>query len=350
MISFNDILKMNMMKLQEAVNEETIERFLGDKKSLAEGRDYVDFSNGDWVAYEKILIQDTTENLYRILAFNPALFAMAVSTKDLKKPETVKGYSYNIKKLYDKLLQFESEVGLAVDMHVDHNYLLFNNPNVRKDFTDFMVFMKHLMPYFDYAIKVDNVCSKTREPSVEFFNIINKFNSDIRETLAGALPYTGTWTDLGENFISMYTTIYLHFDGYSRHVDLEREIYDIRAQRQREESEEKLKIAKLRSPIISEKETERRNAIKEANDLYEMFQMDFMRDLNREVSMMNRDMYDALITKIEKFLAKFPMPLSDNVSLGMAQEAKAQINKFIDMVGEISRNTYNPVVIPIFGK
>ena len=100
-----------------------------------------------------------------------------------------------------------------------------------------------------------------------------------------------------------------------------------------------------RDSVVDEKQRVRLQAIKETNDLYEMFQMDFMRDLNREVSMMNRDMYETLISKIEKFLIKFPMPLSENISLGMAQEAKSQINRFIDTVGEISKNTYNPVVI-----
>ena len=39
------------------------------------------------------------------------------------------------------------------------------------------------------------------------------------------------------------------------------------------------------------------------------------------------------------------MPLDNSVSLGMAQEAKFQINKFIETVCEISRNTYNPVIM-----
>ena len=97
---------------------------------------------------------------------------------------------------------------------------------------------------------------------------------------------------------------------------------------------------------LDEKNQVRMKSIREANDLYEMFQMDFMRDLNKEVSMMNRDAYNALITKIEKFLVKFPMPLANNVSLGMAEEAKVQINRFIEMVGDISRQTYNPMVMP----
>ena len=345
MISFDDILKMNMMKLEESIKEESIIKFLGDKTSFAEERDPLDFSNGDWVSYERVLLQDTTENLYRIIAFSPAVFAMAMSTKNLKKPESVKGYSENMKKVYDKLLQFQSEVGMAVDLHVDHNYVLFNNPKIREDFSDFMAFMQKIMPYFDYATKCEAFCLKFKQPSVEFFDVINKYNEKIRNTLVVALPYTGNWTELGDRFISMYTTLYLHFDEFSRNVDSKREEYDVRAARQKDEAEERLKLAKLKGPVVTEKEVERRKAVKEANDLYEMFQMDFMRDLNREVSMMNRDMYESLISKIEKFLVKFPMPLADNVSLGMAQEAKAQINRFIDMVGEISRNTYNPVVI-----
>jgi hypothetical protein len=94
----------------------------------------------------------------------------------------------------------------------------------------------------------------------------------------------------------------------------------------------------------SQKDLERIEAINRTNDLYNRFQVDFMRDLQKEVSMMNRDMYDALIDKVEKFLKRFPMPLAQNVSIGMANEAYSQVSKFIDTVYEISRNTYTPVI------
>ena len=109
-----------------------------------------------------------------------------------------------------------------------------------------------------------------------------------------------------------------------------------------EKSEQKSLVAP--KVQISEKEQSRLTKIKEANDLYERFKIDFMRDLQKEVSLMNRDMYDSLMDKIEVFLKKFPMPLSTNVSFGMANEACNQINKFIDIFGEISRSTYSPIV------
>ena len=85
-------------------------------------------------------------------------------------------------------------------------------------------------------------------------------------------------------------------------------------------------------------------AIKTANEMFDRFQVDFMRDLQKEVSLMNRDMYNNLIDKVETFLKKFPMPLSNDVSIGMAEEAAAQISKFIESVYEISKNTYTPFV------
>ena len=50
------------------------------------------------------------------------------------------------------------------------------------------------------------------------------------------------------------------------------------------------------------------------------------------------------VDKVEKFLKRFPMPLAQNVSIGMANEAYSQVSKFIDTVYEISRNTYTPVI------
>ena len=344
-LKFEDIVKMNMMQLEETVTSESITRFLGNIKSSAEEKFPLDFSNEDWVTYEKVLLYDTVENLYRLIAFVPVFFAVAISNNELKKPESVKGYSQNMNKIYNGLLRLEEEVNTAVALKREHLYKIFSDKKTRTDFTEFMKFMKQVMPFFDHAVKAEKVCLKAKGPSVEFFDSINQYNKEMRDALSSALPLVGDWSDLKEHFLPMYFVISGHFDEHSKNIDSKREEFVIKAEQQKKDMEEKIKQAKQRETVVSVMEQVRRKSINEANDLWQMFQLDFMRDLNKEVSMMNRDMYEALMDKIAKFLKKFPMPLANDVSAGMAEEAKKQINRFIETVEEISRATYTPVVM-----
>lgn len=127
--------------------------------------------------------------------------------------------------------------------------------------------------------------------------------------------------------------------------DIEFDLKEIKNTQQEEKNIEKNKSlhqSKTVIPVEKPEEKEKLNLITRVNDLYDRFQVECMRELKKEVSMMNRDAYNHLMDKIDKFLKSFPMPLSNNISMGMAKEALGQVNKLYDMFTEISYNTYNP--------
>lgn len=154
-----------------------------------------------------------------------------------------------------------------------------------------------------------------------------------------SLIYTEKYNSMVDDYKKFYEIIIPAIN------DLESELNELKTIQQEEKSAEKnnsLHQGKVILPVENPEEKERVNLIACVNDLYERFQIECMRELRKEVSMMNRDAYNHLMDKIDKFLKSFPMPLANNISTGRAKEAFEQVNKLYDMFSKISYNTYNP--------
>ena len=78
-------MKIGALKVGEYLNEESIERVLGDGMMYYRSRESKKLKSDDYLGYEKLLVEDTTENLYRLIATNQVFFAKAISNKELKK-------------------------------------------------------------------------------------------------------------------------------------------------------------------------------------------------------------------------------------------------------------------------
>ena len=91
---------------------------------------------------------------------------------------------------------------------------------------------------------------------------------------------------------------------------------------------------------ISQAEKDRLNTINKANSLFDELCVDFMRDLEKQYAYSSKDLYEKFLKKFEMFTKKYPMPLSSDVSAGYARECMMQIRKLMDMVSEISENSY----------
>ena len=332
-------MKIGALKVGEYLNEESIERVLGDGMMYYRSRESKNLKSDDYLGYEKLLVEDTTENLYRLIATNQVFFAKAISNKELKKPENVKGFSQNMKKIYESLLDFETNVDTAVKMGLDYQYILFRDENVRKDFKDFMRFLKEIMPFFDKAPEIERVCKKNRYVSDEFFAVIPELNKGVRETLVSGLQYIGDWSEFGSAFQDAYMTIMNHFDSNSKYIDSQKLVYETAQAVQKAQMEERKQNAK--APEMSEVEKERRLWIQKANDLYDELCLDFMRDLEKQYSTSTKDMYDYFVNvKFKKFVERFHMPLDKGVSVGQAKEACGQIQNLMDYISKISENAY----------
>ena len=87
---------------------------------------------------------------------------------------------------------------------------------------------------------------------------------------------------------------------------------------------------------------ERTIAIDKANEKYDMFCKDFLRDLEKQYAFSSYDLYKKFIdVKFKKFTENSKMPLDKNASLGKAKQAIAQIDKMIDEIIEISEASYS---------
>ena len=339
-------MRIGALKANEYLNRESIERVLGDGVFASQPREPKKLKGDDFVGYERLLIEDTTENLYKLIATNQVFFVKAISNKELRKPENVKGFSQNMKKVYDSLLDFEKEVDMAVKMGLDGQYILFRDEQVRKDFKDFMRFLNEAMPYFDKATEVERVCKKSRSVSEEFYNAIPELNKSIREVLVSCMPYLGEWSELGGAFQDTYMTIMKHFDSNSKYVDSQKLVFETMQAVQKAQMEERKQNAK--PPQMSESEKERRMWIQKANELYDELCLDFMRDLEKQYSLSTRDMYETFVNvKFKKFVERFNMPLDNSVSVGHAKEAYAQIKNLMDYVSKISENAYT---VSVYGE
>ena len=303
----------------------------------------------------KVSLLQTVSGLYGMLKNTHVVAAYSIVCNDLKE-------ATSIKEIYENLLKLDVGVKLMVNEGAERAKLVSSvmAMNLSDDYIknwyqhckDFSSFYNDILSFVGTASFLTERVDSKNYNRAYYKNIakcIAAMSSSIRSAESKSqclIDRTGDTLDYDKfqvifNFyMNSAGCINLLIENLLLKMDFEKEVGG-----NTESSEQIDKSRVFVSSGVDEKQQARLQAIREANDMYEMFQMDFMRDLNKEVSMMNRDMYDALITKIEKFLKKFPMPLASSVSLGMAQEAKSQINKFIDMVGEISRNTYNPVVM-----
>ena len=342
-ISINDLIRYSLDVVASKVEDGAIDNLFGDSLVRPDKKE-VSFSESDFRAFEKLLIEDAVVSLYKIIVSNPIALAVAMSKNSMTRPESLKGFVNNILKLNGDLKNFEREMDVVVKNRVDVNYIVFSNPENRKSFKQFISFMDTIVPFFQLAVKIEKICNDRSVSDAEFLRIVTEYNKRINEMLEQSKSKIENFFVVGPGFDQVFDQYAENFKRNSNTVEEYKVMVDdIEAHKKAVMAERPRQT--MQKPEMSEKEKARLQMIKDVNELYDRFQIDFMRDLQKEVSLMNRDMYNALIDKIEKFLKRFPMPLSNEVSLGMATEAYAQVTKFIDTVYYISRNTYTPVLM-----
>ena len=208
---------------------------------------------------------------------------------------------------------------------------------------DFLNYLENIILFSSMANKI--ITRSSVDDELKFLNSIEQNLLKMKEILESSSSYLLLWkrfdgeaAELIEKVNKLFIQSTDAIDGFIKeYTNLEQNL-------NHNDNSKKSKIINKVVNVPNEKEIERLNSIKKANDLYDRFCIDFLRDLQKEVSMMNRDAYEALIDKFERFKNTFQMPLSNDVSIGMANEAYTQISKMIETVYDISRNTYSPVV------
>ncbi len=287
----------------------------------------------------KVMMFKIVQNLYYIMNDHPINRARSMLNADYSNPETLRDYYNNMLAKNSAAGKIKKQINSVKDSgSVFCEY--------KKSADNFAGYLSGVLDFTSCAvILIEQGDLKNNQA---YLKLLNQNLNYMTTALEKASRYISCWESFGDDYVSMFDLIKVFF-GESAEL-IKKMIDEIKKDNQKEKEkliEEQKPMTPVRVVKIEqdEKTKARLSAIKAANDLYERFQVDFMRDLEKEISMMNRDMYEVLIDKVEKFLKKFPMPLSSDVSLGMAIEAHSQINKFIDTVHYISQNTYTPVVL-----
>ncbi len=289
----------------------------------------------------EVVMAKIIKNLYYILKDHPITTAqsmMGVKTAD--EPETLREYYDNMILMKGAATKLKKPIEI-LKKDKDASAYLHSYIKSREDFEGFSA---GIIEFTSIALNLIEQASKKADQT--YLRMLNQGLTNMSNALKRASQYVYCWEKYGENYVEIFNGVQEFFDDTANLI--KGCIADVA--RVKKAEAEMIAATKKTEPVRvvkveqDEKTITRLAAIKEANDLYDRFQVDFMRDLQKEVSMMNRDMYEALIDKVERFLKRFPMPLSNDVSVGMAIEAQSQINKFIESVYEISRNTYSPVV------
>lgn len=285
-------------------------------------------------------IGDVVKTLYSMIHIHPMTRVFEDQVAKIEKPTTISEYGRNLE-LLDKVHSSARKVAIKkigtafseefierddeLDRFIKETIKICNQANYLKYLSD--KYSKIDKKYLKNVSSVVNSVLVSLHNIGENIDCFGQFN----------IKFINDFEDILDNYNQFYDVISEMIEGVSLDLDL------LSSAKKNETKEEKKPVNKTSIVAVkNEKEEERLNTIARVNDLYERFMADCMRDLQKEVSMVNRDAYNLLMDKLEKFLKQFPMPLSKDVSLGMAKEAMGQVNKFYDMFTEISYNTYNP--------
>ena len=291
----------------------------------------------------------STQNLYYIIKGHPITSAHSIVNGGLVDPQNLYDYrhnlmvmkeaSVNLKSVLDKISGGVKIDGISQDSYFD---------KYKQSRYDFASLVDSLIEFVGQAIHLSEQSESKRGKL--YLKNASKTLANMSSVLKTATKHVAHLDRYDESYMDLFEETQAFFDSsVAVIIDFYEEYKNTEKKRKELETAKSKTVDESRivKNAPNQKELERVDAIKKANDLYDRFCVDFMRDLEKEVSLMNRDMYEELIDKFERFLKRFPMPLASNTSIGMANEAYSQIDRMINMVYEISKNTYSPVV---FGK
>ena len=343
-ININDLIRFAINQVGQHVSNGAIENLFGDTLDYPPKEKDIAFGEKDFREFERLLINDVAISIYKLIVSNPIVLAVAMSKGKVSRPSTIKDYTSNIQILHGDLKNFGKEMDTAVARNEDGGYIVFRTEENRASFRQFLKFMNNASLIFPIAVKAEKVCLDKKLSDLEFLKIVCEYNKKIAELLENSFEKIDNLYVVGPGFDIMLTDFINNFKTNIQSVEQYKTmVLD-------EENAKKQTIAVKPAAIasqISPKEQERIEWINKANDLYNQLCVDFMRDLEKQVPQSTRDMYRYFIdVKFAGFVKRFQPPLSNSATVGMAKEAYSQINKLMDYITEISKNSYT---ISVYG-
>ncbi len=298
-------------------------------------------------SFERDLIDYTANKLYMLFATTPVVMSVAVMGLAKDKPKTVQDYSFVLSRAKTELDKFTKSLD-------DENNELINafgwfcTPEHIAEYKRFMKFMDEIMPVFSYATKARKFCD-SRMGDREFAESASTMNKKIKDCLTSGTVTVEDWFGSNLRFSEIYMEVLKLFSNSEMLVSGQSLIlnasYELEQLGKQMQDDERRKLAASAEPVVSAQEQERRDYIKKANDMYAELCNDTMRDLQNQVPLSTRDMYEYFVdVKFAKFVKQFDMPLAANANLGVAREACAQLVNLQNYVSSISANSYTTSV------
>ncbi len=295
----------------------------------------------------ELVLLKSIQNLYFLIKEHIATKGYELKSGDLRELVTIDDYQYNLRVMKKKANELRSDVdSFFAGTKKDDKSFMSRYVDSRRDFAEFL---QVISGFVDSAVYISNHCAKKSDSA--YIRTLSKTLPSMRADLNRAKGYTESWNRYGAGFTQIFDSVIEFFTSSSSVVEEFAKDYLEGIKRQKQEENEKIESAKMTritKPSQPVELSPRLKLIKKANDKYEEFCLDFMRDLEKQYALSSKDLYEEFVNvRFKKFTERFPMPISNSASEGYAQEVINQINILIEHVSKISENSY---VTSVYGQ
>ena len=323
------------------MNKEEIDKIIGDRKGF--DYDVNEMTAEELKILEKIALESTTYMFYDALVKTPGVFEFNDANVELNKSaDNIQEYKANLLKMREVMVSFKRFMQSAEGENLREIEKIRAGVQSSRKADEATNHVSNLFDlawkYFSIIDKIENVCVNEKDKR-EFLHKVTSLNQKLASAIEKIVRYINDSKDW-----TLGAPARFEFAGMAFREEICN--MDIKFLSQNTNGE----IISTKKVVIgmSESEKERLNEIAKANALYEELCFDFMRDLEKQYSHSTKDMYRMFVdVKFKKFVERFNMPLSNNVTIGHARECQGQIKNLMDYISSISENAYT---IGIYGK
>ena len=294
----------------------------------------------------EILLLKSINNFYAFIIDHPLIKGVIASRRRLDKPEEIKDYKKNL----EVVLQIFKDI-IKVQNSLLKPRELDKLKCVRDLNKSYCYFLEQVVQFVSVANYITQSGQDKQQEA--YFKLVTKKYPEMKKYINNALISFQTLNESKEreDYVKHFKDTVDYFeDCFGDILKLIDQIKEEDKERQTTPILETTPIAHRMAVEISPKEQERRAAILRANSLYEELCIDFMRDLEKQVPITAKHMYEEFVdVKFKNFVERYPMPIASDASEGYAKEVIFQLNKLIDYISKISQSSYvtMPFIEPI---
>ena len=292
----------------------------------------------------ELVLLKSIQNLYYLIKEHVVTKGYPIENK-LRELKTIEDYQYNLKVIKNIATELRSDIdAVFAGARKDNSSFMSRYVDSRRDFVDFLQEISRFVDSAVYISQINNVKSDSA-----YIRLVSKTLPSMKGDLSKAGTHTKSWERYGNGYNEIFDSVVEFFTTSSKVVEKFAKDYldGIKKQKQEEKTQQATDSSRIVKSVRIPEVSKRLKLIKEANDKYEEFCLDFMRDLEKQYALSSKDLYEEFVNvRFKKFVERFPMPISNDVSEGYAQEVINQINILIEHVSRISQNSYVTSVYP----